>query len=409
MKSLRERIDEFNKVVPPLLLGRKYKRMSENAFSFFRGTCHLFYEDLAENNSFTASPVSWITGDLHLENFGSYKGDNRLVYFDLNDFNESILASLSWELSRMITSIFIAFDSLHIDHKEAKKVAGLFLKTYSSLLSAGKPRYIEERTTKGIVRDFLKKISRRNQNELLDGRVFKKGKNLRLTIDNERQLKPGKELKNKLNDFIGNWLENQLPQYQPMDIAFRIAGTGSVGVNRYVFLVKHLKKENKYLLLDMKEATTSCLAKFCPASQPEWTSEAGRMFAVQQYMQNNCPALLSTASFGDESFIIKELQPSEDKINFKLIKERNREISQVINDMAILTASAQLRSAGRKGAALPDELIAFGNSDQWQKEILEFSLEYSKKMKIYYHEFLELVSPEDFFRTQSHNVDSADF
>ena len=41
------------------------------------------------------SPVCWICGDLHIENFGSYKGDNRLVYFDLNDFDESILAPVS--------------------------------------------------------------------------------------------------------------------------------------------------------------------------------------------------------------------------------------------------------------------------------------------------------------------------
>jgi uncharacterized protein (DUF2252 family) len=366
--------------------------MSENAFSFFRGSCHLFYEDLSADNSFTNSPVSWITGDLHLENFGSYKGDNRLVYFDLNDFNESILAPLTWELSRIITSIFIAFDSLHIDHKEATKMGSLFLRVYSSILSAGKARYIEEKIAKGIVRDFLKKVTRRTQKELLDGRVSKKGKTLRLHIDDERQLELDIDLKNKLNDFIRDWTENHLPQYQPLDIAFRIAGTGSIGVNRYVFLLKHLKKEDKYLLLDMKETTTSCLSKFSPVSQPAWATEAERMFSVQQYMQNNCPALLSTSYFNGKSFIIKELQPSEDKINFKLIKERNRELSQVITDMAILTASGQLRSAGRKGAAVPDELIAFGNSENWQKEILDFGIEYCKKMKTYSKEFTKQFS-----------------
>src|SRR6266487_602538 len=392
MKTLKERIDKFNKDVLPFLLEKKYKRMSDNAFSFFRGTCHLFYEDLSGNNSFSPSPVSWITGDLHLENFGSYKGDNRLVYFDLNDFNEALLAPLSWEISRMITSIFIAFDSLHIDRKEAAKMANQFLKTYSTTLTAGKPRYIEQKITKGIVRDFLKKVARRNQNELLDGRVFQKGKNLHLYIDDEHQLKLDKDLKNILADFIRDWTKNHLRQYQPMDIAFRIAGTGSIGVKRYVFLLKHLKKEQKYLFLDMKETTASCVAKFCPKTQPGWITEAERMFSVQQYMQNNCPALLTAINFNGKSFIIKELQPSEDKINFKLIKERNREISEVINDMAVLTASAQLRSAGRKGAALPDELIEFGNSDQWQKEIVEFSSEYCWKMKTYHHEFLKQVS-----------------
>ncbi len=44
-----------------------------------------FYEDL-QDVPLPQSPNTWICGDLHLENFGSYKANNKLVYFDLNDF-----------------------------------------------------------------------------------------------------------------------------------------------------------------------------------------------------------------------------------------------------------------------------------------------------------------------------------
>ncbi len=84
------------------------------------------------------SPVSWICGDLHLENFGSYKGNNRLVYFDLNDFDEAILAPTYLELVRLVTSIFIAFDSLKIEQKKAANMARLFLKAYSETLQKEK-------------------------------------------------------------------------------------------------------------------------------------------------------------------------------------------------------------------------------------------------------------------------------
>jgi hypothetical protein len=33
----------------------------------------------------------------HIENFGSYKGDNRLVYFDIGDFDESLLGPSAWD------------------------------------------------------------------------------------------------------------------------------------------------------------------------------------------------------------------------------------------------------------------------------------------------------------------------
>ena len=101
----------------------KYEAMAENIYRFYRGTCHLFYEDLSKVNNFPASPVSWTCGDLHLENFGSYKGDNRLVYFDLNDFDEAILMPCLWEILRMVTSIFLAFENLDIEDKKAINMA----------------------------------------------------------------------------------------------------------------------------------------------------------------------------------------------------------------------------------------------------------------------------------------------
>ena len=105
-------------------------------------------------------------------------------------------------------------------------------------------------------------------------------------------------------------------------------------------------------------------------------------------MQNVCPALLSFVSFDREPFLIKKLQPSEDRVNFRLLKKRDKEISQVIKEMAALAASAHLRAAARKGAATPDELIAFGNSGSWQNEILAFSREYTKQVKAYHYEFI---------------------
>ena len=389
MDKIRDRVNEFNKGVPLFLLKVKYKRMSESAFRFFRGTCHLFYEDLSKDNSFSSSPACWITGDLHIENFGSYKGDNGLVYFDVNDFNEAVLAPVTWEIARMTTSIFVAFDDLQIGHRETEEMVSLFLKTYASILAVGKPRYIEAKIARGIVRDFLERVSERTLGELLDGRVFKKGKELKLCIDGERHLKLESELKDRLRNFIDDWTRNNHPKYHCLDIAFRIAGTGSVGVKRYVFLLKNLEKEKNYLMIDMKQATPSSLEKVAPAKQPRWLNEGERMVSVQQYMQNVCPALLSFVSFDREPFLIKKLQPSEDRVNFRLLKKREKDISQVIKEMAALAASAHLRSAARKGAATPDELMVFGNSDSWQNEIIGFSREYSKRVKGYHYEFIK--------------------
>ena len=92
MENTTRRIVEFNKGFLENMVEIKYELMRENLFRFYRGTDHLFYEDLSKVGDFPDSPLTWICGDLHLENYGTYKSDNRLVYFDLNDFDESILA-----------------------------------------------------------------------------------------------------------------------------------------------------------------------------------------------------------------------------------------------------------------------------------------------------------------------------
>src|SRR6185503_12736779 len=103
MPTPYERILAFNKDRVPELLQLKYRLMAEDPFRFFRGTCHLFYEDLAGKITWKDDTKAWICGDLHLENFGSYKGDNRVVYFDVNDYDESLLAPASWEFVRLLT------------------------------------------------------------------------------------------------------------------------------------------------------------------------------------------------------------------------------------------------------------------------------------------------------------------
>jgi uncharacterized protein (DUF2252 family) len=367
--------------------------MAENPFRFYRGTCHLFYEDLFHNNALPAYPVSWICGDLHLENFGSYKGENRLVYFDLNDFDESVLAPATWEIARMIASIFVGFDSLSIKRKDATQTVQLFLKVYSETLAKGKAKYLEQETANGIVRNFLEKISERKQKDLVRQRT-EEGKNgsLQFRIDRVRLFPLEKPLRKALMAHLSQLLRLYpllKERFQVIDVAFRVAGTGSLGVKRYVFLLRNTRDQKKHLLLDMKQAAPSSLRPWLTTPQPAWTSEAERVVAVQHRMQNVNPALLSITGFAGDPFVIKEMQPTADKIDFVVIRDRYKDMACVIEDMAFLSASAMLRSAGRQGAALPDELIAFGTDTHWQQGVIDYSTAYAAQVKKDYIAFFK--------------------
>src|SRR5262245_12783293 len=91
--TIRQCVDAFNRDRIPELVERKYAKMARDAFVFFRGTAHLFWEDWpSAAQGLDDAPLAWSCGDLHLENFGSYRGDNGLSYFDLNDFDDASLA-----------------------------------------------------------------------------------------------------------------------------------------------------------------------------------------------------------------------------------------------------------------------------------------------------------------------------
>jgi uncharacterized protein (DUF2252 family) len=371
MASITERIIEFNADRDQHLIRYKYDAMEENIYRFYRATNHIFYEDLAQSPPWITSPAGWICGDLHLENFGSYKGENRLVYFDLNDFDEAVLAPVHWEISRLIASIFVAFKHLKIDGEKANRLAKLFLKNYSDTLKAGKAVYIERQVANGIVCEFLNKANGKTHKD-----VIKKKTEVH---------------KKKLIKHFQEWLghdENTPYNYTVTDAAFRKAGTASLGLKRYVLLLRSNNKAGaRYMLLDMKQAAPASPARYVDISQPQWNNESERVTSIQQQTQNTIPAMLSCMKFENNDYIIQELQPEKDSINFKLLKDRYRDMCRVIADMGTLTAAGQLRTAGRMKAAGPDDLIAFGNEVEWHDTIINYGMEYSKKVALYYNEF----------------------
>ncbi len=373
------------------MVQHKYEAMAESVYRFYRGTCHLFYEDFCKADKIPESPITWICGDLHLENYGSYKGDNRVAYFDMNDFDESVLAPCIWEVARMLTSIFIAFENLEIEEEKAVKMAQLFLKTYAATLAKGKAISLDPRTANGIVCTFLESAEKRKTKDLLKKRTTEKKHKLSLSLDHEKHFELEKALKKELAHAINDWIKtsNDGPyNFEVVDSVFRLAGTGSVGVRRYLFLLKSLNTKGKYLLLDMKQATKSSLKPYVTIKQPVWDTEADRVIKVQQRMQNVLPALLGTIVFRKDSYVLQEMQPAEDTINFELIKDRYRDIYQVIDDMALLAASCQLRSTGRQGSAIADQMIAFGENDRWHESVLNYSKKYAGQVKADYKEYM---------------------
>src|SRR6516162_1264004 len=95
MRDPLKEFQTFNRLFArrnPELLRHKIARMAESPFAFFRGTFHLFARDVLAGVGgvlplFHGTGVELdLVGDIHSENYGTFKADDGAVHYDVNDF-----------------------------------------------------------------------------------------------------------------------------------------------------------------------------------------------------------------------------------------------------------------------------------------------------------------------------------
>lgn len=390
MATVVERIQQFNHNRKPDLLTLKYRTMRQDAFAFLRGTCHLFYEDFPSNSPLNAAPPVWICGDLHLENFGSYKGNDRLVYFDINDFDEAVLAPCTWDLARFLTSILVAGHSLTIDATDAQALCQNALTAYTSVLAKGQVGMVNRDTATGLVKELLDSLKQRQRKDFLNKRTKKVGKTRQLLLNEKAQV-IAQTQRDKIEALLEAWVAKQKKPkfFRLLDAAYRVAGTGSLGLERYILLVEGDGSPSSNYLLDLKIGAASALQPYAALPQPQWANQAERIVTVQKRVQWSPPALLDAVEIDSQAYVLRELQPTDDKVNLSQWNGKLLRLRKGIETMAEITAWGQLLSGGRQGSAIADDLIAFAQTRDWHPPLLDYAQTYARQVEADYQTFCQ--------------------
>jgi uncharacterized protein (DUF2252 family) len=370
---------EYNRGRDPEMLRRKFALLRVDAYAFYRGTCHLFHETLPRHAVLAAAPALLVCGALHLENFGVYKGDNRLAYFDLSDFDEATLAPFTLDVLRFVTSIHVAAH-LRLTTREAEALGERFIDGYRTWILDGKARWLERSTADGMVRDLLGKVTGRTRLQLLKARTVRTSDARRLRLT-DRALPIDAARRAELTTLVERFgLEQGQPHfYRVLDIAWRVAGKGSLGLERYVILVEGKGSPRGNYLLDLKRAAPSALPVARGRGAPRWPSEAQRVVTTQRLAQAIAPALLHAVSVGGRSFVLKELQPMIDRLDLSTWDGRIDRLESVVDSMSAVTAWAHLRTCYRHGACTPEELQRYVARAHWQRALPALALRCSER------------------------------
>ena len=359
-----EAIVAVNRGRDPALLARKFAAMASDAFAFLRASAGLAHSalDLA---ALPQSPVGWVCGDMHLNNFGCFRGLNRLVYFDMNDFDEAARLPLAVDLLRFLGSILTAAPGFALTRQEAQTVAGVALHRYAEALARGKALWLEPETARGAIRALLEQVSSRRRRDLLARHTEVIMGRRHLCIGDPRvprlpQDSPWRNLLTGALASLGELYESR-EFFLPRDFARRIAGMGSLGLPRYAALVRGRADPDRNALIDFKLAAPSSAVHALPRfEQPAWADEAQRVVDVQDICQASCPAYLTAMPIGGRPFVVRELQPVEDRVALEQLARRPKRFVDALSSMADVAAYAHLRAAGRLGAASPETMVEFG-------------------------------------------------
>ena len=316
----------------PHLLAHKRERMAVSPFGFLRGTAPLFYEALRRVPRLAAGPkgTGWLVGDLHLENFGAYRpepvateGTSPRVVFDVNDFDDAFVGPQRLDVLRLLTSTLLAGRDWGLTTPEAVSAAEVILEGILAGRSLGRPG-----PHPSAVRDLLEKVAVRSRRELLDqrtrrtsgGRRFVRGPRYHsLTAREQRQARVAfvayaEGLTGEARGHAGTW--------EVRDVAFRLAGTGSLGGLRIAVLVAGKGGVDGGWLFEMKEEGAAAGRAFSDEA-PE--RGAHRVLAALRECPAHPPSMAGSTEFAGRSMLVRRLTPQEDRIALAELSPSKRE------------------------------------------------------------------------------------
>ena len=332
----------------------KYAKMGTDAFSFFRGTAHLFFRDWQLTTALDDAPLVWVCGDLHLENFSSFRGDDGRAYYDVNDFDEAALAPASRDLARLLTSLHLA-EQL----PDVADLAAAFLDGYCETAQRSVPVSVVDTDGAKPIRALLEKTAARPRKELLDNRTEGNPRAFprHLTGTPKQDAKarylellPGE--KKTIAHFLEDFARTQPDpsQFELVDAARRVAGTGSLGLGRFAILVTGEGAPDGHFILDLKQDAVSAAALYGPP-QPDWPNEATRIATVRRWTQPHPPMFFDAVPFRGKTWLIRELEPTDDRVKLSKYADDPKALQALLAGMGRVTASMHLRGCGKQGAA----------------------------------------------------------
>jgi len=282
----------------------KHTEMKSSAFAFMRATFYRWTQLWTEHcTEFNQAPRVLGIGDLHVENFGTWRDSEGRLIWGVNDFDEACHLPYTNDLVRLTTSVHLAIKSDHlcIGRREA---ANVIVQGYmDTLRSGGRPFVLDEENV------FLRKVA---LSELRDPVHF---------WHNMKELhKYEGNLSNDERDALQLLLPKPVGAYE---VRCRRAGLGSLGRVRLVALTNW---HGGLLAREIKA--------FLPSAWDRHKSLYAEILAKAVRVPDPCARIYG-------KWIVRRLAPDCSRIELKTLP-RKRDEERILHSMGSETANIHL-------------------------------------------------------------------
>ena len=420
----------------PDLVPVRHGRMMVSPFTFYRGAAKIMAADLADTP--VAGLDAQLCGDAHLSNFGLFASPERILMFDLNDFDETLPGPFEYDVKRMAASFTIAARNngfskadthaatlasvtayreamasfaqmgtmdiwyAHLDEDELMKgvrdaLAGIAKGKKGKKGEADKKfakqreKIAEKTREKAHTRDSLQALSKLA--EIVDGKyrivsqppIVVPERDLLATFG----LSPDEmdhAIREQFRAYRATLQDDRrhlLERFEIVDAARKVVGVGSVGTRAFIVLLEG-RDAHDPLFLQIKEATASVLEE--PLGKSKYRQHGERVVQGQRMMQAASDIYLGWTKGLDVNrhYYWRQLRDMKGSIEAETL------LPMGLSFYGRICGWTLARAHARSGdpVAIAEYL---GASDAFDRSITDFSLAYADQNEQDYQEFVNAV------------------
>ena len=315
----------------PALLKLKFELMEQSPFAYFRGAVPVMAADLAVLPS--TGIAAQLCGDAHVRNLGAYAAPDGRLVFDINDFDETIRGPFEWDLKRMAASLVLAGRAAGQKEASARRAAEQCIERYTAQMHAFAEMPIVEMARFQVhrlnmaapVHAALMKAERATPRHTLErlteppakpgaARRFKESKPMLTRVSPSRAAEVLASFR-PYREILEPERRHLLSFYQPLDVAFKVVGNGSVGLRDYCVYFEGNGADDP-LFLQIKEETASAYTQYLPDAHVAHHN-GQRVAEGHRAMQMQSDPFLGWTQIGARQYLVRQLNDHKGSIELE--------------------------------------------------------------------------------------------